>query len=85
MVLEGTQRVEGFNARHRGTVIGSAGSVFANYTFLDSEIPDNPNAFLVGQPLPNTPKHSFSLWTTLQHLRGFTLGGGAVYQDVDDA
>ncbi|NBD11023.1 TonB-dependent siderophore receptor [Corallococcus sp. c25j21] len=80
-ILEGAQRVQGFNAGIAGTVL-PRWNVFANYTFLDSEIRDNPNAFLVGQRLPSTPKHSVSLWTTYGITDALTVGGGAVYQDV---
>ncbi|HZW90616.1 MAG TPA: TonB-dependent receptor, partial [Myxococcaceae bacterium] len=80
MVLEGKQRVDGYALGIAGTIIGSW-RVLANYTFLDSNIIDNPNPVLIGQPLPNTPKRSLSLWTTFQPFRGFTLGGGAVYAD----
>jgi len=80
MVLAGKQRVDGYALGVVGTVIGSWRAL-ANFTFLDSNITDNPNPVLIGQPLPNTPKRSFSAWTTFQPFRGFTLGGGAVYAD----
>ncbi|WP_223631628.1 TonB-dependent siderophore receptor [Corallococcus sp. EGB] len=80
-ILEGAQRVQGFNAGIAGTVL-PRWNVFANYTFLDSEIRENPNAFLVGQRLPSTPRNSMSLWTTYAITDALTLGGGAVYQDV---
>ena len=50
-------------------------SIFANYTYLDSEILQNISNvaigggtidFLAGDPLPTTPEHSFSLWTTYE-------------------
>jgi catecholate siderophore receptor len=81
MVLAGKQRVDGYALGIVGTLIGSW-RVLANYTFLDSNITDNPNPVLVGQPLPSTPKRSLSAWTTFQPFRGFTLGGGAVYADA---
>ncbi|RYZ35086.1 MAG: TonB-dependent receptor, partial [Myxococcaceae bacterium] len=80
-VLEGKQRVQGY-------ALGVAGSpvrrwnVFANYTFLDASIQEHTNDFLEGQRLVNTPKRSFSLWTTYALLDNLSLGGGAVYQDV---
>ncbi|WP_369414402.1 TonB-dependent receptor [Corallococcus soli] len=80
-ILEGKQRVQGYN-------IGVAGSpvrrwnVFANYTFLDASIQEHTNDFLEGQRLVNTPKRSFSLWTTYAILDNLSVGGGAVYQDV---
>ena len=84
IVLGGKHRVDGFN-------VGVAGqparwlNLLANYTFMDSEILDTPellNKFLVGQRLQQTPKHSLSLWTTVNPMQGLSLGGGAVYQDV---
>ncbi|CAM4521327.1 TonB-dependent siderophore receptor [Corallococcus exiguus] len=80
-VLEGKQRVQGY-------ALGIAGSpvrrwnVFANYTFLDASIREHTNEFLVGQRLVNTPKRSFSLWTTYAILDNLSVGGGATYQDV---
>jgi catecholate siderophore receptor len=81
LVLEGAQRVQGYNVGVTGQIT-SAWRVLANYTHLDSEILEHTNPYLVGQPLPNTPKRSLSLWTTVSLLDGLTLGGGAVYQDV---
>jgi catecholate siderophore receptor len=78
-VLLGRQRVQGFNAAVAGTVVGTW-KAFANYTFMGSEVRAHSNPFLVGQVLPNTPEHSFSLWSTVSPLAGLTLGGGAVYQ-----
>ncbi|WP_404362044.1 TonB-dependent siderophore receptor [Corallococcus coralloides] len=80
-VLEGKQRVQGY-------ALGIAGSpvrrwnVFANYTFLDASIREHTNDFLEGQRLVNTPKRSFSLWTTYAILDTLSVGGGATYQDV---
>ena len=81
MVLAGKQRVDGYSLGAAGTVVGSW-RLLANYTFLDSKIPENPNPALVGQPLPNAPKRTLSAWTTFQPFPGFTLGGGAVYADA---
>ena len=80
-LLEGAQRVQGFNVGVTGTLT-SRWRVIANYTHMDSEILEHTNAYLVGQPLPNTPKRSFSMWTTVTPLEHLTLGAGAVYQDV---
>jgi catecholate siderophore receptor len=83
-LLEGAQRVQGFNIGVTGTLT-SRWRVIASYTHLDSEIREHTNAFLVGQALPSTPKRSLSLWTTLTPLENLTLGGGALYQDVTTA
>jgi catecholate siderophore receptor len=81
MVLEGAQRVQGFNVGVTGTLT-SRWRMIASYTNLDSEIREHTNPYIVGQVLPSTPRHSLSLWTTLTPLENLTLGGGAVYQDV---
>jgi catecholate siderophore receptor len=86
--LDGSSRVD-------GVALGAAGqitekwSVFANYTFLDSEIVQNISDiaigggqidFRAGDPLPNTPEHSGSFWTTYQLTNALLLGYGATYQ-----
>ncbi|MET0402607.1 MAG: TonB-dependent siderophore receptor, partial [Cystobacter sp.] len=81
LVLDGAQRVQGYNLGVTGQ-LSRAWRVLANYTHMDSEILKNTNAYLVGQPLPSTPRRSLSLWTTVTVFDGLTLGGGAVYQDV---
>ncbi|HEX8821161.1 MAG TPA: TonB-dependent siderophore receptor [Archangium sp.] len=83
-ILEGAQRVQGFSVGLAGTLT-SRWRMIANYTHLDSEIREHTNPYLVGQPLPNTPRRSLSLWTTVTPLEHLTLGGGAVYQDVTTA
>ncbi|WP_338866458.1 TonB-dependent siderophore receptor [Myxococcus stipitatus] len=80
-VLAGEQRVQGFNVGLSGTIV-ERWKVLANYTLMDSAIVEHTTPYMVGQRLPNTPRHSISLWTTYSPLKDFTLGGGAVYQDV---
>lgn len=80
-ILAGEQRVQGFNVGVAGTVTRDW-KMLANYTLMDSAILEHTNPYLVGQRLPNTPRHSLSLWTTYQVLENLSLGGGAVYQDV---
>lgn len=81
VILEGQQRSEGFNVGVAGTIT-ERWRLFANYTFIHSAILANSNDYLEGQPLPNTPKNSVSLWTTYHVIDNLTLGGGAVYQGV---
>ena len=88
MVLDGAQRVQGFE-------IGAAGNlterwkVFGGYTFLDSEIRET-NALTTdpltgtlvpqrGNRLPQTPEHSFSLWTAYALPWQIEIGAGASY------
>ncbi|RKH07565.1 TonB-dependent siderophore receptor [Corallococcus sp. CA047B] len=80
-ILEGKQRVQGYNVGVAGSPV-RGWNVFANYTFLDASIQEHTNDFLEGQRLVNTPKRSFSLWTTYAILENLSVGGGAVYQDV---
>jgi catecholate siderophore receptor len=80
-ILAGEQRVQGFNVGVAGTVTRDW-KLMANYTLMDSAITEHTNAFLIGQRLPNTPRHSLSLWTTYQVLEHLSVGGGATYQDV---
>ena len=87
-VLDGEQRVQGFE-------LGAAGNitdhwrVFGGYTYLDSEIRAT-NALTVdpltgdlvpqvGNRLPQTPEHSFSLWTAYVLPWEIEIGGGASY------
>ena len=78
-VLEGVQRVDGINVNASGEV-SRIWRIFANYTFMHSEIRNHTNPFIEGQPVPSTPKHSASLWTTVEVLPRLTLGAGATGQ-----
>ena len=90
-VLDGASRVDGLALGASGLITDNW-SVFANYTYLDSELEQSLSDyvigigtvdFLAGDPLPNTPEHSFSVWTTyeLDMIReGFLLGYGVTYQ-----
>jgi catecholate siderophore receptor len=87
-VLEGEQRVQGFE-------IGAAGNitehwrVFGGYTYLESEILAT-NALTidpltgalvpqVGNRLPQTPEHSFGLWMAYALPWEIEIGAGASY------
>nr|WP_298121210.1 TonB-dependent siderophore receptor [uncultured Pseudoxanthomonas sp.] len=89
----GTQQLDG-KARVDGIALGVAGnithawSIFANYTYLDSEVLQSVSDHVrettgidaqAGNPLPNTPEHSASAWTTYA-LQGWTFGYGVTYQ-----
>ena len=89
-VLDGASRVDGVTLGASG-LIADNWSIFANYTYLDSELEQDvsdgdlggPLDFRSGDPLPNTPENSFSIWTTYeldQIARGFLLGYGVTYQ-----
>lgn len=90
-VLDGASRVDGLALGASGLITDNW-SIFANYTYLESELEQSLSDyviglgtvdFLAGDPLPNTPEHSFSVWTTyeLDAIReGFLLGYGVTYQ-----
>lgn len=80
-ILAGKQRAEGYNVGVAGTVTERL-RLFANFTHIYSAILEHSNDYLEGQPLPNTPKNSLSLWTTYEVIENLTLGGGAIYQSV---
>ena len=88
----GEQQLDG-RARVDGRSLGAAGNgtnawgIFANYTYLDSEVLQSVSDYALGQgadpqkgnPLTSVPKHSASVWTTYV-WNGFTFGYGATYQ-----
>lgn len=70
-------------AEVRGVELGVSGNitrewqVFGGYTWMDSELVAGAyNNVNVGDPLANTPEHSFSLFTTYQVTPQVSLGGG---------
>lgn len=84
----------GEEQRVRGAEIGISGqltpawSVFAGYTYLDTEILDSATAANVGNHIGGVPEHSASLWTTYNLSKylvsgpgEWTVGGGATYSD----
>ena len=86
--LDGNSRVDGVALGAAGA-IGTKWSIFANYTYLDSEVVQAVSDQLLlggtidiraGDPLPNTPKHSASVWTTFRVSEAFSLGYGVTYQ-----
>ena len=86
--LDGKSRVDGVALGAAGA-IGSKWSIFANYTYLDSEVNQSVSDqailggtidILAGDPLPNTPEHSASFWTTFQATNALMVGFGATYQ-----
>ena len=77
--------------RVSGVEFGVAGQlaknwqVFGGYTYLDGKIVDlvefsnNARSVSSGNVLPNTPKHSATLWSTYRIDKSWEVGGGAVY------
>jgi catecholate siderophore receptor len=78
MVLEGKQRVDGFEIGATGRIT-ERWEVVASYTYLDSEVVDSNTPTEVGNRLGNVPKNSGSLWTLYTLPQGIELGGGVRY------
>lgn len=87
-VLDGSSRVDGFSLGASGK-INDKWSIFANYTYLDSEVLQSVSDRTLantgidaqaGNPLTNTPENSGSLWTTYQVTPRISLGYGLTYQ-----
>jgi catecholate siderophore receptor len=77
----GDERVNGFEVGVSGNIT-EKWTMFGSYSFLDSEIVDDgPVATNDGKAFPNTPRNSYSLWTTYSITRRFSVGGGATYVD----
>jgi catecholate siderophore receptor len=86
--LDGNSRVDGVALGAAGA-IGTKWSIFANYTYLDSEVLQSVSDqallggtldILAGDPLPNTPEHSASVWATYRITDAFTIGYGVTHQ-----
>ncbi|MFN3520949.1 MAG: TonB-dependent receptor [Phenylobacterium sp.] len=75
----GEARVQGLELGLSGAVT-PAWQVFGGYTYMDSELVRGAyNNVRVGDPLANTPEHTFSLFTTYDVTQALSLGGGAYY------
>lgn len=79
-VLSGEQKVEGIELGAVGRLT-DAWSIVAGYTWMDSEVTASVNPALVGVELANTPKNTFSLWTTYKIMRQLEFGLGTSYVD----
>jgi catecholate siderophore receptor len=77
-VITGKQRSQGFEIGLVGRLLPGL-NVFSGYTFLDTEIlKDNVQA-VVGNEIPNVPRHSANLWMTYDFLEKWQIGGGPSY------
>jgi catecholate siderophore receptor len=84
MVLEGEQRVRGFEIELVGRPL-PGWNVFAGYTYLDSRVLE---AFEVtggipveGKRIQNVPENTFSLWSTYDLTSRWQVGGGVFFVD----
>lgn len=79
LVLDGLARVEGVEFGAAGKIT-KEWSVFAGYSYLESEIMRTTSLAERGRELPNTPHHNFNVWSTYELTPQFTVGGGTQYQ-----
>lgn len=76
-LLAGDQRVQGVELGTSGR-LARAWTVFGGYTWMDSEVLAGAAAD-VGKPLPNTPRHTATLWTAYTLPNRLELGAGGRY------
>ena len=79
-VLGGKQRVDGIELGYSGN-LSSAWKVFGGYTYMRSELLTPSSAADEGNHMPNTPRHSFTFWSTYELMPRLTVGGGASFVD----
>lgn len=75
----GEERVRGVEFTVAGRIT-ERWSVFGGYTRLDPVLVDDGDGEDDGNVFPNTPKDSFSLWTTFDVSDRLTVGGGGIYR-----
>jgi catecholate siderophore receptor len=80
-ILDGVARVDGIELGAVGKVTDQW-SVFTGYSYLESETLDTRDKSILGKHLPNTPRNNFTLWTTYDLDKKWTVGGGAIYQSL---
>jgi len=75
----GETRVRGFELGVSGQLTPQW-NVYGGYTYMDSKLVRGAYSGVnEGDPLANTPKHSFSLWSTYKVLPPLTVGAGVYY------
>lgn len=78
--MGGNKVVNGVELGFNGQITSQL-NVFGGYTFMDSKQKDMGAGNIAnGQDFLNTPKHSFSLWTSYKPTSQLTLGLGATAQ-----
>ncbi len=78
LVLGGLARVDGVEVGAAGKLTDKWG-LFAGYSYLHSQIVNTTDLAQLGNQLPQTPPHNFTLWTTYELTPLWTVGGGAAY------
>lgn len=75
----GETSIQGAEISFTGAIT-SKWQVFGGYSFLDSELTKGDfDSVAVGEVLPNTPEHSFTLFSNYAITPSLTVGGGAAY------
>ena len=81
-IVAGKQKVDGLELGITGN-LSKKWTVFGGYSYMNSKLVDNGSwsgaAANNGNQFPNTPTHSFSLWSTCEVLPKLTAGGGVFY------
>ncbi|MGU3627195.1 TonB-dependent receptor, partial [Comamonas sp. C24C] len=80
--MGGNKVVNGVELGFNGTVLPNL-NIFGGYTYMDSKQKNMGAGNIAnGLPFANTPKHSFSLWTSYKPMAKLTLGLG-IYAQSD--
>ncbi|PIG08432.1 TonB-dependent siderophore receptor [Comamonas sp. 26] len=83
--MGGNKTVNGLELGFTGQILSNL-SVFGGYTFMDSEQKNMGVGNIAnGQRFTNTPKHSFSMWTSYKPMAKLTLGLGIYAQSSVNA
>ena len=78
--MGGNKVVNGVELGFTGSILPGLG-VFGGYTYMDSKQKNMGVGNIAnGMPFANTPKHSFSLWTSYKPMPKLTLGLGVYAQ-----
>lgn len=77
-ISSGKQEVEGVEFGLVGQLT-DRWNLMTGYTYMQSEVKETANPLIAGNDLANTPRNTFSLWTTYQLTPQLLLGGGAQF------
>lgn len=78
-VLDGRQRANGFELSATGGITRDW-KLLAAYTYIDGKIVRSNTPSEVGMYFQNTPKNSFSIWSTYR-MKKLSVGGGPRFMD----
>ena len=78
-ILDGLERVDGVELLANGRLTDNW-QISGGYDYLDGRVVKSSAAGpALGSPLTNTPKNSFTVWTTYEFPSGLVIGGGPHY------